>query len=173
MTGTEWTTSVKWDHPVEVTAISAKSDVAGFYLQPFLWWCSNHSATGLRQISIQWMRLGTSRLRSNGAILHSPVPDDMTWHAGCVCMAAHGAECDAEKSTWMCQSGCRQSHWLSETSLPSKCLLHSLTVIEKQRSCFSRLVPCTLLFMKQFCRQGNSKQAGRPQFVSASRLRCR
>lgn len=50
-----------------------------------------------------------------------PVPDDMTWHADAMYRATHGAECKVEKSIWMFQSGCRQSHWRSETSLPSKC----------------------------------------------------
>lgn len=99
----------------------------------------------------------------------------MIWHdMHTACTRQHmAASARLEKSIWMFQPGCRQSCWQSEASLPSKCLLHSLMVIEKWRSFFSRLAPCTLLFMKHFCRQGNAKQAGRPQFVSASRLRCR
>lgn len=87
--GMTWTARVKSDQPLGVTAISATSDTAAFYLPPSLiimmmmfWWCSDNSAGNphpvhcddfaLHRVRIEWTRVVWAGPRSNGEILSSP-----------------------------------------------------------------------------------------------------
>lgn len=121
----------------------------------------------LRCVSILWIRFGTSRRRSNGAP-PPPVPRDMTWHADGTHGATHGAWCEAEKNQFECFSLAVVNHTGAGKHHYQENVYCSVMVIEKLQSCFSRLALGTFFFfMKQLRRQGNSKQAGWPQFVSA------
>lgn len=107
LTRVTWTTCVKLDQPLGVTAISATSDTAVFYLLPFLWWCSDNSASNPHQIHcnefalhcvcVQCIRVvwvGQDQMERSYL---PPVPDDMTCHAYRMYKATHGGERKAGK----------------------------------------------------------------------------
>lgn len=168
----EWTLSVKSDQSLELTAISAKNAAVPLMTQPIILQAkpaSNPWPWILRCVASLFYEYALVRAAEDQMEPPPPpVPRDMTWHADGTHGATHGAWCEAEKNQFECFSLAVVNHTGAGKHHYQENVYCSVMVIEKLQSCFSRLALGTFFFfMKQLRRQGNSKQAGWPQFVSA------